>query len=69
MFNRCSPSGDVIIIDSVNTHPILQYTFRDQFIIPSLTTVELWSSMAIPILISSETQEQQQSFVCIKTKL
>ncbi|CAF1414261.1 unnamed protein product [Rotaria sp. Silwood1] len=91
MFNGCSPSGDVIIIDNISTkkkydltgwyierqtdtHQVLQYRFTDQFIIPPLTTIELWSSAATPIPIPPETQEQQQhqqqqSFVCIKTKL
>jgi hypothetical protein len=88
MFNGCSPSGDVIIIDNISTtkqydlsgwyierqtdsYPIpLRYTFTDGYIIPPLTTVELWARTATPIPISSETEEQQQqSFTSIKTKL
>ncbi|CAF1315953.1 unnamed protein product [Rotaria sordida] len=87
MFNGCSPSGEVIIIDNISTkkkynltgwyieretdtQSILRYTFTDQFVIPPLTTIELWSNTATPIPIVPETQEQQQqSFVCIKTRL
>ena len=87
MFNGCSPSGDVIIIDNISpkkrydlagwyierqtdTQPILRYIIKNQFIIPPLTTVELWSSTATPVPIPPETQEQQQqSFVSVKTKL
>lgn len=87
MFNGCSPSGDVIIIDNistkkhynlagwqierqVDTQPILRYTFTNQFLIPPLTTVELWACTATPIPIPEDTKDQQQqSFVSIKTKL
>jgi hypothetical protein len=98
MFNGCSPSGDVIIIDNISPkksydltgwhierqtdcQPFLRYTFTDKFIIPPLTTIELWSSTATPISMSNEIehdqsselddqqQQQQQSFVTIKTKL
>ncbi len=92
MFNGCSPSGDVIIIDNISTiksydltgwyierqtdsQPLLRYTFPDRFIIPSLTTIELWSSTSTPVSTSNqssesdEQQQQQQSFVSIKTKL
>jgi hypothetical protein len=87
MFNGCSPSGDVIIIDNISprkqydlagwyierqtdTQPILRYIIKNQFIIPPLTTVELWSNKATPVPIPPETQEQQQqSFVSVKTKL
>jgi hypothetical protein len=87
MFNGCSPSGDVIIIDNISPKkeydltgwyierqtdikPLLLYTFTHRFIIPPLTSVELWSSTATPIPIPTEIQEQQQqSFVSIKTKL
>jgi hypothetical protein len=87
MFNGCSPSGDVIIIDNISptkrydlfgwyierqtdTQPTLRYTFIDQFILPPLTTIELWSNTATPIPISPETQaQQQQSFVSIKAKI
>jgi hypothetical protein len=87
MFNGCSPSGDVIIIDNISTtkqydltgwyierqtdtQPILQYKFTNRLIIPPLTTIELWSSAATPVPISPETEEQQQqSFITIRTKL
>lgn len=87
MFNGCSPSGDVIIIDNISAtkeynlagwhieretdiHPMLRYTFTNQFIIPPLTTVEFWSYTATPIPIPAETQEQQQqSFVSVRAKL
>ncbi|CAF3057766.1 unnamed protein product [Rotaria socialis] len=87
MFNGCSPSGDVVIIDNISqrksynitgwyieretdSQPLLRYILTGQFIIPPLTTIELWSSTATPLPVPSETQEQQQqSFVCIKTKL
>lgn len=87
MFNGCSPSGDVVIIDNISpikaynitgwyieretdTQPLLRYIFTGQFILPPLTTVELWASTAIPIPLPPETEDQQQqSFVCIKTKL
>ena len=87
MFNGCSPSGDVIIIDNISStkefdltgwyierqtdlKPLLLYTFLHRFIIPPLTTVELWSALAKPVPIPTETQEQhQQSFVTIQTKL
>ena len=86
MFNGCSPSGDVIIIDNISktkeynitgwyierqtdTCPIFRYIFTNQLIIPPLTTIELWSNTAIPTFISVEAQEQQQSFISIKTKL
>ncbi|CAF0951003.1 unnamed protein product [Adineta steineri] len=87
MFNGCSPSGDVIIIENISskkqydlagwhierqtdTHPMLRYIIKNQFIVPPLTTIELWSSIATPIPISPETQEQQQqSFVSVKTKI
>lgn len=53
-----------------DTQPVLRYTFTNQFLIPPLTTIELWASTATPIPISKETQEQQQqSFVSIKTKV
>jgi hypothetical protein len=85
MFNGCSPSGDVIIIENISskkefdltgwyierqtdTKPLLLYTFLHRFIIPPLTTVELWSAFATPIPIPAEIREQQ-SFVSIKTKL
>jgi len=97
MFNGCSPSGDVIIIDNISTiksydltgwyierqtdsQPLLRYTFPDEFIIPPLTTIELWSSIGTPVSTSNqiehnqssesdEQQQQQQSFVSVKTKL
>ena len=89
MFNGCSPSGDVIIIDNISpkkhydlagwyieretdTKPLLRYIIKNQFMIPPLTTVELWSSTAIPVPIppeSVEDEHQQQSFVSVKTKL
>jgi hypothetical protein len=102
MFNGCSPSGDVIIIDNISStkaydltgwyierqtdsQPFLRYTFTDKFIIPPLTTIELWSSTSTPISISNEVehdrssesddqqqqqqQQQSQSFISIKTKL
>ncbi|CAF1272124.1 unnamed protein product [Rotaria sordida] len=69
MFNGCSPSGWYIERET-DTQSILRYTFTDQFVIPPLTTIELWSNTATPIPIVPETQEQQQqSFVCIKTRL
>ena len=85
MFNGCSPSGDVIIVDNISAtkhydltgwyieretdcHAVLRYTFPDNFILPSLTTIELWSSTATPTPLSSEPDEQQ-SFVSIQTKL
>jgi len=96
MFNGCSPSGDVIIIDNISltrsydltgwyierqtdSQPFLRYTFTDKFIIPPLTTIELWSNTATSMSTevednqlseSSEQQQQQQkSFFSIKTKL
>ncbi|CAF1324437.1 unnamed protein product [Rotaria magnacalcarata] len=87
MFNGCSPSGDVVIIDNISqrksynitgwyieretdTQPLLRYILTGQFIIPPLTTIELWSSTATQLPVPPETQEQQQqSFVCIRTKL
>ncbi len=97
MFNGCSPSGDVIIIDNISltrsydltgwyierqtdSQPFLRYTFTDKFIIPPLTTIELWSNTATSmsnevednqLSESSEQQQQQQqkSFFSIKTKL
>lgn len=54
-------------------HPMFRYIFTNQFIIPPLTTVELWSNIATPIPVPPENQEQQQqqqqAFVCIKTKV
>lgn len=88
MFNGCSPSGDVIIIDNISSSkqfdltgwyieretdakPLLIYTFLHRFVLPPLTTVELWSALATPEPIPPEThdQPQQQSFVSIRTKL
>ncbi len=98
MFNGCSPSGDVIIIDNISltrsydltgwyierqtdSQPFLRYTFTDKFIIPPLTTIELWSNTSTSmsnevednqLSESSEQQQQQQqqkSFFSIKTKL
>jgi len=86
MFNGCSPSGDVIIIENISTkkqydligwyierqtdtQPTLRYTFSHSFLLPPLTTIELWSSAATIIPISPETEEQQQKFVSIRTKL
>ena len=86
MFNGCSPSGDVIIIDNISsskqfdltgwyierqtdTKPLLLYTFLHRFVLPPLTTVELWSALATPEPIPPETPDQQQSFVSIRTKL
>ncbi len=93
MFNGCSPSGDVIILDNISptksydltgwyierqtdSQPFLRYTFTDQFIIPPLTTIELWSSTATPVSTSTEVEDnqspesdEQQSIVSIKTKL
>jgi hypothetical protein len=83
MFNGCSPSGDVIVIDNINptkaydltgwyierqtdSQPFLRYTFTDNFTIPPLTTIELWSNTATLI---SEATQQQSSFLSIKTKL
>jgi hypothetical protein len=85
MFNGCSPSGDVIIIENISstkefdltgwyierqtdTKPLLLYTFLHRFIIPPLTTVELWSALATPVPLPDETRDQQL-FVSIKTKL
>ncbi len=85
MFNGCSPSGDVIIIENISskkefdltgwyierqtdTKPLLIYTFLHRFIIPPLTTVELWSALSTPVPLPDETGEQE-SFVSIKTKL
>ena len=89
MFNGCSPSGDVIIIDNISpnkefdlidwyierqtdTKPLLLYTFLHRFTLPPLTTVELWSALATPEPIPPEIheeQQQQQSFVSIRTKI
>ncbi len=86
MFNGCSPSGDVIIIDNINptkpydltgwyierqtdSQPFLRYTFTDKFTIPPLTTIELWSNTSTSIPESHEQQQQQLSFISIKTKL
>ncbi|UJR15194.1 hypothetical protein I4U23_002154 [Adineta vaga] len=90
MFNGCSPSGDVIIIENISpkkhydlagwyierqteNYPMLRYIIKNQFLLPPLTTVELWSSIATPVPNPPETQEQQQqqqqSFVSVKTKI
>ena len=88
MFNGCSPSGDVIIIDNINptksydltgwyierqtdSQPLLRYTFTEQFILPPMTTIELWSNTSKPSLTESHDQQQEQSlsFISIKTKL
>lgn len=66
-----------------DSQPLLRYTFVEKFIIPPLTTIELWSSTSTPISLTNEIehdqssesddqqqqQKQQQSFVTIKTKL
>ena len=94
MFNGCSPSGDVIIIDNISptksydltgwyierqtdSELFLRYTFTDRLLVSPLATIELWSSTAIPTPVSneeehnrsSESNEQQKSFVSIKTNL
>lgn len=78
MFNGCSPSGDVIIIDNISPHksydltgwyierqtdcqPLLRYTFTDPYILPPLTTIELWSTTATPSPISTDEVEHDQS--------
>ena len=60
-----------------DSQPFLRYTFPDQFIIPPWATIELWSSTAASRTMANEVEhdqssdsiEQQQSFVRIKTKL
>ena len=62
-----------------DSQPFLRYTFPNQFIIPPWSTVELWSNSAASRTMSDEIeyhqslesidQEQQQSFIRIKTKL
>lgn len=59
----------------------LRYTFIEKFILPPLTTVELWSSPAAPIPISedidneqdssenSEEQQHRQTSISMKVKL
>ncbi|CAF4012664.1 unnamed protein product [Rotaria sp. Silwood2] len=94
MFNGCSPSGDVIIIDNISqkksydltgwyierqtdSQQFLRYTFTNKFILPPMTTIELWSTTSTPISISNELEhnqspesyEQKQTFIIIKTKL
>lgn len=94
MFNGCSPSGDVIIIDNISSNKsydltgwyierqtdsqaFIRYTFTDKFLLPPLTTVELWSNTATPIPTpdneqssdNSDEDQQQQTFVRMKVKL
>lgn len=94
MFNGCSPSGDVIIIDNISStksydltgwyierqtdsQAFLRYTFTDKFLLPPLTTVELWSTTGTPLSTpddeqlseNSDTDPQQQTFVSMKVKL
>jgi hypothetical protein len=55
-----------------DTQSLLRYTFTDKFIIPPLTTIELWSSSSTSISMFNETelnQSSEQSFVSVKTKL
>lgn len=95
MFNGCSPSGDVIIIDNISpnksydltgwyierqtdSQSFLRYAFTEKFLLPPLTTIELWSSTAIPVSMSDEidadqssesSEEQRQTFASLKIKL
>ena len=79
MFNGCSPSGDVIIIENISAtkefdltgwyierqtdiKPVLLYTFLHRFVIPPLTTVELWSALATPIPFSR--RNSRSTIIC-----
>ena len=80
MFQGCSPSGDVIIIDNISrrksydltgwyierqtdSHSSLRYTFPSEFLLPPLTTIELWSNAMFHELDTQSASEGEQRIV------